>query len=350
MIDTNQKLTAFMPILGTAQWIALDTEADSLHAYPEKLCLLQLSFDGVDALLDPLAGMDLTPVLAELRRHELIMHGADYDLRLLRRHCDFSPSAIFDTMIASRLLGHRQFGLDSLTQRYLGVALEKGPQKANWARRPLTPRMETYARNDTHYLKSLADILSAELSAKGRLEWHRESCHQLIQESARLRPVDPDQQWRVKGSSGLAPAGLAVLREIWHWREREAIAANKPPYFILTPERMVALSEAATAARPCDDMMPRSFSPRRREGLLKAIQRGLQSPKPPQPLHHRGRRQSEAERRRLRELDRRRNQRAAELGIDPSLIASRAMLVLLSQNWESCQHELMRWQRDLLTH
>ena len=116
--------------------MALDTEADSLHAYPEKLCLIQISVEGEDALVDPLARMDLEPVLEELRHHELIMHGADYDLRLLRKGLNFVPTAIFDTMLASRLLGIREFGLNNLVWRFLNVRLEKGPQKANWAPRP----------------------------------------------------------------------------------------------------------------------------------------------------------------------------------------------------------------------
>src|SRR5262245_2193676 len=119
-----------------AKWIALDTEADSLHAYPEKLCLIQISIAGGDELLDPLSALDLTPAFAVFRDHALILHGADYDLRLLRKSCGFVPTAIFDTMLASRLLGCREFGLNNLVAKYLAVTLEKGPQKANWAQRP----------------------------------------------------------------------------------------------------------------------------------------------------------------------------------------------------------------------
>ena len=156
MIDSDKKLSALLPRLRSAGWIALDTEADSLHAYPEKLCLIQLSIEDADELLDPLSSVNFEPLLEVLRNHSLIMHGADYDLRLLRRRFNFVPGAIFDTMLASRLLGIRQFGLTDLLSRFLNTKLEKGPQKANWARRPLTERMETYARNDTHYLKPLA--------------------------------------------------------------------------------------------------------------------------------------------------------------------------------------------------
>src|SRR6266550_3138459 len=176
VIDTEQKLMAFLPALRAASWVAVDTEADSLHAYPEKICLIQIGTASGDELIDPLAAVNLAPLLEALSGHELIMHGADYDLRLLERHHRFVPSSIFDTMLAARLLGLSQFSLGHLVEKYLGVKLEKGAQKANWALRPLTERMERYARNDTHYLRPLSDELKSQLQAKQRLKWQEESC------------------------------------------------------------------------------------------------------------------------------------------------------------------------------
>jgi ribonuclease D len=180
VIDTDTKLATFLTALSPAGWLALDTEADSLHAYPEKVCLIQISTVAGDRLIDPLAKINLEPLLAALAGHELIMHGSDYDLRLLRKHHGFVPRAIFDTMLAARLLGERQFGLSSLVEKFLGAKLDKASQKADWARRPLTERMETYARNDTRHLKPLSDRLKLELGQKNRLGWHQESCARLI--------------------------------------------------------------------------------------------------------------------------------------------------------------------------
>src|SRR5437016_1046364 len=218
VIDTDQKLAAFLPVLRAATWVAVDTEADSLHAYPEKVCLIQIGTISGDQLIDPLAGVNLDPMLDALSGHELIMHGADYDLRLLQKHHRFIPSAIFDTMLAARLLGLREFSLGHLVEKYLEVKLEKGAQKANWALRPLTEKMERYARNDTRYLKPLADRLKPELEGKGRLAWHQESCARLIAECTRDRPADMDSVWRVKGSHLLGRPALASLRELWQWR------------------------------------------------------------------------------------------------------------------------------------
>jgi ribonuclease D len=253
-------------------------------------------------------------------------------------------------MLASRLLGSREFGLNNLVSKYLGVTLEKGPQKANWAQRPLTPRMAEYARNDTRYLKPLADLLRKELRDKQRLPWHQQWCDSLIRDCAQIRSTDADVVWRVKGSHRLkSPAALGVLRELWHWREREAVSANKPPYFVLTPETMVDLAEAAVESRPVKDILPRHLSSRRREGIIEAIEAGVAVEKPPGILRFAPYRQSEPEKKRMQELERRRDRCAAELGIDPTLVASRAMLVLLAKDWEKHRDELMPWQIGLLS-
>ena len=350
MIDTNEKLAAFLPAMKSAAWLAIDTEADSLHAYPEKVCLIQISTAAGEALLDPLAKMDLNPFLDALVGRELIFHAADYDLRLLRKHHDFAPTEIFDTMLAARLLGERQFGLGALVEKFLGVKLDKGPQKAVWAQRPLTPRMEEYARNDTRYLKTLEEKLRAELTAKGRLAWHQETCAQLIAESSIPPVIDPDEVWRIKGSSLLESPALAVLRELWHWREREAIAASRPPFFVLSHETMIAISQLVSEHKPFEQLVPSRMHPRRKETLHAAIvaAREVLPDKFPQKIRHRSQRPSEAEFKRFRDLEKIRDQHAQALQIDPTLIAPKSVLGDLARDWEKYAPELMRWQRDLL--
>jgi ribonuclease D len=350
VIDTDVKLAALLGIIKSADWLALDTEADSLHAYPEKVCLLQISTAAGDELVDPLAKIDLGPLLDSLNTHELIMHGADYDLRMLRKHHDFVPAAIFDTMLAARLLGERQFGLSSLVEKFLGVKLDKGSQKADWARRPLTERMETYARNDTHHLKPLADALKLELQGKDRLAWHQESCARLIAESSKPAAPDADSAWRIKGSHKLNRHALAVLRELWRWREEEAIAANRPPFFILNHEKLVALATMAAAHKPVEHLLPPRLSPRRLAGLSQTIKTALSLPpeRHPDLLRHKFHRPTEAEMHRYRDLEKLRDRRAQELGIDATLIASRATLGDLARDWDRHAPELMNWQRGLL--
>jgi ribonuclease D len=350
VIDTEEKLAGFLPVVRAADWIAVDTEADSLHAYPEKVCLIQISTGAGDRLIDPLASINIDPLLDALSGHQLIMHAADYDMRLLYKHHAFTPGAIFDTMLAARMLGIREFGLGALVEKILGIKLDKGPQKADWARRPLTERMENYARNDTHYLKNLTNHLTRDLTEKHRLDWHREWCARLITECARPSADDTDTVWRIKGAHVLNRAGLAALRELWQWREDEAIAANRPPFFILAHEKMVALAEAAAAQQSIEPIFPRHLSPRRREGIAKAIKAAYLHPADtfPQILRNRTRRPSEPERKRYHELEERRDAAAHSLDIDPTIIASRSTLGDLARDWDKHAPELMQWQRALL--
>lgn len=349
MIADAKRLEAVVSALKQSAWVAVDTEADSLHAYPEKLCLMQFSLDSGDFLVDTLARLDLGALLDSLRNRELIFHGADYDLRMLRKTFNFIPSSVFDTMTAARLLGYQQFGLGHLVHRHLGVTLEKGPQKMNWARRPLTPRMEEYARNDTRFLKALSDILRAELEAKGRASWQKETCQQLIIDCADI-PTPNSEQWRLKGSDRLDPRGLAVLRELWKWREREAVAANKPPFFVLNHDLVLRLAHEAEAIENIERILPPKLSHRRREAILHAIAHARNIPNEQLPrkrvnvLYQ----PTLAEQKRFTALRLVRDKRAAELQIDPTLIASRSTLVLLSQDWEKYQGDLMHWQRELL--
>src|SRR5438132_4867795 len=170
VIASAAQLAKLLPKIEAVDRVAIDTEADSLHSYREKLCLLQVSVPasrtdssrgepGHDYVVDPLANVDLRPLCAALANKETVLHGADFDLRLLRRSLDFAPKRIFDTVIAARLIGIREFSLVALVERYFGIRLTKGSQKANWSRRPLPARMEEYAINDTHYLLPLADSL-----------------------------------------------------------------------------------------------------------------------------------------------------------------------------------------------
>ena len=351
VIATTQAFQAVLPSIRSAEWLALDTEADSLHAYPEKLCLVQLSLPGTDLLFDPLASLDISELFQALADRELTLHGGDYDLRLLYRTGRFIPNTIFDTMLAARMLGHREFGLDALVLRRLGVQLEKGGQKLNWARRPLSPRMETYARNDTHYLRPLAESLRAELIAKGRLAWVQQLCAESVKDCSSIRPSDPDRVWRIRGSDRLEPRGLGILRELWRWREGEAIARNRPPYFVMSHENLVALAETAAREKPLNSILPRFRTSIEEDRFSESLERALKltdSDYPARPRHVRGRGLKRDESERFEGLARRRDLQAEALGIDPTLIASRATLLELAQDGENRSRTLLPWQREML--
>lgn len=350
MIDSVALLEPFVPLLQKAAWIALDTEADSLHSYPEKLCLLQISIPDRDELIDPLARLDLAPLFEALERRELILHGADYDLRLLYRGHGFVPQSVFDTMLAARLLGHTQLGLDALAFRFLGVKLEKGMQKANWARRPLTERLIHYALNDTRHLKPIADCLRTELDRAERLSWHRESCARLLEDSRRSKNGDSSEAWRLKGSARLEPRALAVLRELWRWREREARRLGRPPYFVLSHETLIQMAAASVWEDSGKGSAPARIPSRWRKGIERALEAGLALSESAWPVlePRMGPRLNRTQKRRYDELRGVRDEQAARLELDPSVIASRAALVSVAAGSMEHPDGLMRWQKDLL--
>src|SRR5947199_5294172 len=170
VIVSAAQLTKLLSQIEVTTRVAVDTEADSLHSYREKLCLLQISVTAVagnvdaglkrrspnadrdhrsqpqihDYIVDPLVDLDLAPLRGSLEAREIVLHGADYDLRLLRRDLKLNARRIFDTVVAARLLGIREFGLAALVKRYFGVELGKHSQKANWRSRPLPEKMLYY--------------------------------------------------------------------------------------------------------------------------------------------------------------------------------------------------------------
>ena len=351
VIDREDLLDKFVADLEMADWMALDTEADSLHAYPEKLCLIQITIPGQDVLVDPLAGLDLSNLFAALNRHTILMHGADYDVRLFKLGHNFVPNRIFDTMLAARLTGRTSFGLSHLCQEFLGVELEKTSQKANWAQRPLTKKMEEYARNDTRHLRPLVDALRDELRAKGRLDWHAQECDRLVRDNSTLREVDPDQVWRIKGSARLEPRALAVLRELWHWREKEARRRNRPPFFILSPDAMIKMSERAQIGNDAGELIPRRMPEHRRREVQRCLKNGRAVPEGDCPEKHRApprKHITPAQKKRFEEIQSRRNREAEGLEIDPTIIVSRATMVRLACEAEGVHDAMRPWHRELL--
>ena len=351
MISTTSELRELAARMRQSEWVALDTEADSLHAYPEKLCLLQIAIPGEAVLVDPLADLHLEPVWEAMDEHEVIFHAADYDLRLLFQGHHFKPGRIFDTMWAARLLGEPRFGLNDVLTKELGITLEKGAQKANWGKRPLTDKMIEYALNDVLHLRAVERILRARLAELGRLDWHRQVCERLIEDCCQPERVDDNAVWRTKGHDKLDPVGLSVLRELWHWREKDAFRTGRPPFFILKHEMLSSLAAEAAEKRSTRNLvLPHFLTPKRRSDLLAAIRRGLDVPdaERPGPIRVHSRRMTRDELDESDRLAKRRDERAKELGIDPTLIASKATLFSLGRNEPGAWDDLLPWQYDLL--
>jgi ribonuclease D len=344
--------------------VAIDTEADSLHCYREKLCLLQISIPSQgarlhlaspaerpiqqpDFIVDPLADVGLGPLRNALADKEIVLHGADYDLRLLRRNMDFVPRRIFDTVIAARMLGIREFSLAALVERYFNIQLAKGSQKANWAQRPLSAKMAEYASNDTRYLLPLATRLEAELDSRGRMEWFRQSCQRALDFSAIDRERDADEAWRISGAGTLRGRASAVLRELWNWREKEAEAVDRPPFHILQNRELIVSAQRFAADESSDY---RHFSDRRRRAFLDAAKRGMQLPEKDWPVRPKrfGSRPTAEVIKRVEKLRQSRDHAAKELHIESSFIAPRATLEAIGADESRAEALLVSWQRELI--
>ena len=349
LIDTQVQLKEFLPELRKSSWVSLDTEADSLHSYPEKLCLLQISLPDTDVLIDPLQQLDMTDLFKALASRELLIHGSDNDLRLMYAAQQFVPSKIFDTMWAARLLGYPAFGLNDLLSKLLGVTLDKGSQKANWTRRPLTEKMAVYALNDSRHLRALTDQLRDQLDAKGRTDWHGQICNKLIKDHAAPKETDPDQAWRLKGTSKLSRREQAILRAAWYWRDVEAIGANKPPYFVVRHEDLVRMAETVIDKNQ-KTAWPSKLSTRRFKSLRDAVGQALDLPAEEWPETPRKVRRRISQREKLfyESLKALRDKQADELNIDSTLIASRSTLVKLSLDDGEERKQILPWQRELL--
>ena len=347
MISNAAQLRELLPQLESVDRIAIDTEADSLHCYHEKLCLLQISVQGRDAIVDPLADVDLAPLRDALTKKEIVLHGADYDLRLLRRDLNFVPQRIVDTVLAARLIGIREFSLAALVQRYFGIELTKGSQKANWAQRPLPARMAEYAVNDTRYLLPMAERLETELNSRNRMEWFRQSCQRALEQAAIDRERDVDEAWRISGAGALRGRASAVLRELWNWREKEAEAVDRPPFHILQNRELLQSAERFAAGESPDY---KHFSDRRRRAFREAAECALKLPENEWPVRPRrsGTRATAEVIKRIEQLRRNRDQAAKDLQIDSSFIAPRATLEAIAADQPRADALLVPWQRELL--
>ncbi len=371
LIANAAQLASLIQQIEAADRVAIDTEADSLHSYREKLCLLQISVPAVagivdagarttaspnrdhrsrlqsDFIVDPLADVDLEPLRLALEPKEIVLHGADYDLRMLRRGLNFVAHKIFDTTIAARLLGIREFSLAALVKRYFGLELPKGSQKANWAKRPLPARMAEYAINDVHHLLPLAEKLEADLDRYERRDWLRQSCQRAIEQATIARVRNEDELWRVPGSGALRGRAAVVLRALWRWREREAAMADRPPFHILQNEKLVNAAVSFDSGSMPDY---KHFSPRRRQAFREAARTALQTPESEWPVLRRrfGTRPTAETVRRAEELRRWRDKSAEELGLEPSFIAPRSTLEAIAANETRATALLVPWQRKLL--
>lgn len=251
LITTRQDLMACMDELSQEKILALDTEASSFHRFKERVCLVQLSTREKTFLIDPLAIVDLAPLGRMLAdpNMEVVIHDADYDLRILAKHHGIRVEHVFDTLVAAELVSEPEIGLASLLGKYQGLVIDKKFQKADWSKRPLPQAMLDYAAGDTSHLIALRDILASKLNEKKRWTWAEEEFALLTDIPFNLPANEEPGFLRMKGAKTLKPHQLAILREVHAWRDRIAEQQDRAAFMVLGNDVLLSLAKDPPATQ-----------------------------------------------------------------------------------------------------
>ncbi len=354
LIDTPHQLEPLLAALDRVDEVALDTEADNMFHYRTRVCLLQFLVAGEVFLVDVLAPLPLTPLWEKLATKHLLMHGSDFDLRLLADLCQFRPKSIYDTMLAAQLLSRQRIGLAALLEQHFGVILDKEGQKANWSKRPLTKKLLDYAALDVWHLPALRDILTHELARLDRLDWLDQQCQRQIESGLLGFPRDDENDWRIGRSERLRGHGLGVLHAVWHWREEWARTLDVPPFKVCSSELLLNIAYAAEDGDSLDSILSKVNLGKRHDRLVPTLATALHQGigRDPQTLPRRRRSDqaplTQAEIALQDRVKADRDRIAAGLSLDPTLIANRAQLALIARDPAKLDEILLPWQATLL--
>jgi ribonuclease D len=288
LIEKHEDLLQLIPELGSQKQLAVDTESNSLYAYKEQVCLIQISIPGTDFLLDTIRLTNLSP-LGKIMKDESIekvLHSAEYDVLCLKRDFKFKINNLFDTRVALRTLGRKRTGLGDVLEEEFGVKINKKWQRANWGQRPLPPELLRYARLDTHYLLDLRDRLVTELEEKGRWEEAQEECKRISQFKPNHNNYHPKKFWNISNAKQLQPKQAAILKEVYAYRDEQASHLNRPPFKVIPDKTLLAIAQ--NKPRNADELselpgMTPGQIRRHGQGLLCAVEDGLRSPPPVRP-------------------------------------------------------------------
>jgi ribonuclease D len=352
LIDQPGQLEPLLAAIDQDSEVVMDTEADNMYRFRVRVCLLQFYVCGEVFLVDALAPMDLNPLWSRLAKKHLVMHGSDFDLRLLSDFCQFRAKSLFDTMLAAQLLGRSRIGLASLIEDNFGVKLDKDGQKANWSKRPITQKLLDYAALDVWYLPALRDILTRELKRLGRTEWMEQQCQAQIDAGVTGFSPPDENDWRIGKSERLRAKGQAVLHSVWHWRQEQAQRLDTPPFKVCSNEFLVRLAGAADEGASEESILAEVNLGKRHQRLIgslgAAVRDGLE--RDPRTLPRRPGRDpnhqplTQAEIALLDRIKEERDKIAGKIEIEPTLIANRAQLSQIARTPSKLGEILLPWQ------
>lgn len=346
-VNTTDQLGKMIADIASQTRVAVDTESNSLHAFREKVCLLQFSTSSADYIVDPLALNDLgglAPIFSDPAL-EKIFHASEYDLICLRRDFGFTFSNLFDTMHAARVLGYPAVGLDRLLGDKFEVKIDKRHQKANWAARPLTKEQIHYARLDTHYLFDLRDTLEAELREVSRLAFARED----FERACRIEDTKPRSNgasWeRFSGRKDLTQRELTIVAHLCHFRDREAERLDRPPYKVIMDDILIGLAKNPPEAKV--DLSAAGLSEKQirlwGDMVFGAIRRGMDAPLVEKKKDDR---KNDAVLRRLEKLKAWRKETGLKMKVESDIILPKPYLALFSENPPRDLDELQLMMKD----
>jgi ribonuclease D len=361
-VQTEDRLNALVESMRGAPIVAADTEAAGYHRYFDRVCLVQLSTRQRTYVVDSIALKDLSTLGAIFAdpATEIVLHDAEYDVRLLDRDYGIRVSNLFDTKIAAQMLGEPAIGLAGLVEKYLSVKLDKKHQRADWAQRPLSDEMLEYAAEDTVHLPALRDSLRTELVRLGRLEWAEEEfkLRELLQWTA---PNGDDEAYlRLKNTRDLKPRELAALREVHGWREDVARERDVAPFRVLSNEALIAMSKKMPATPTALSAIPGisgALASRRGNELLAALRRARELPADQLPVRPRPPRRPPPDPEFDKLVDRlkgARDKAADDLGLDRGVLMPRQQLEAVARSGARTLDQLRevpdmkRWQVEAL--
>jgi len=353
IVSQSAQLDVAVQGMAGSRAIALDTESNSFHHYPEQLCLIQIATRHKVHIIDTISLKELAPLKEVLVDDSIkkVVHGADYDIRSLDRHYGFRIRNLYDTNIAARFAGITQFGLAALIKDLLGVTIHKSKrlQRADWGRRPLSAEALDYATTDVRHLLALRETLDQRLQALGRTAWVAEECARL-EEVRYTAPNLETAYLSVKGTKNLDGCGLAILKSLFLFREEEARRQRRPHFFVIPDAALISLATSPTAALSEVPGLGQTGLQRFGRGLQQALRDGLAAPpihRPPPMVE----RVSHEQIQRLSRLKAWRASLSATLSLDPTLLWPTASLERLAKAPDTLGVELTsanirRWQRD----
>ncbi len=357
ILTSNDQVAELAALLAKESTIAVDLEADSMHNYQEKVCLIQVSTLQKTVLIDPLAATDLSPLQPVFEDPAIrkIFHAADYDLRSLKRDFGLSINGLFDTMISAQLLGEDRIGLADLLRKYFSVELDKKFQRADWSQRPLPAEMVRYAAEDTSHLHRLVEIFEKRLNDQERISWATEEF--ALMEEVQFTETEGPICLRFKGAGTLSRRELGVLEKVMQWREKEGKRLDRPVYKVLGNKSIMAIAQRI----PRDKAHLRDlegFSPRLIErygrAVISAVREGLDLAEEDLPNFPRQPRRGAKDPRiedRVKMLKKWRQEEAAKFALDPGVLINNAALeALASVNPQSAEAldevlGLKNWQK-----